>query len=144
MDERKQILSGRLFVAAILVITFILSLITNRSIFKLGVWSFTGFASLLPVIVAALYWKRSSAAGVAASIITTVLLWFYFLIKGWNTPGYTVFESGILPVVVILTGSAIMLIVVSLLSKAPNQDCLQRYFGPRNQEAREDARPAAR
>ena len=104
-------------------------MITNRSIFKLGVWSFSGFAALLPVIIAALYWKRSSSAGVAASIFTTVMLWFYFLAKGWEIPGYTLFDSGILPVVVILIASATMLVLVSLLSKAPDRKHLQRYFG---------------
>ena len=50
MNEKKQVLFGRVFVISILAITYILSLVSNRSIFKLGVWSFTGFASLLPVL----------------------------------------------------------------------------------------------
>jgi len=128
MNEKQQILSGRLFVAGILAITFILSLITNRSIFKLGVWSFTGFAALLPIVVAALYWKRSTAAGVTVSIITTIVLWIFFLTKGWQNPAFTLFDSGMLPVVIILAASAVMLVLVSLFTKAPTSQHLNKYF----------------
>ncbi|MEE9170607.1 MAG: sodium:solute symporter family protein, partial [bacterium] len=63
MSERQQILFGRLFVLLILAITYFISLVTERSIFRMAVWSFTGFASLFPVVVAALFWKRSTKYG---------------------------------------------------------------------------------
>ena len=59
MSEKAQVLWGRLFVIAIFAITYVLSLVSARSIFALAVWSFTGFAALFPVVVAALFWKRS-------------------------------------------------------------------------------------
>ena len=82
MNEKKQVLFGRVFVISILAITYILSLVSNRSIFKLGVWSFTGFASLLPVVLAALFWKRSTKQGAFASVLSVVALWSYFFIQG--------------------------------------------------------------
>src|SRR5262249_97418 len=75
MTEKQELVLGRLFVGLILVITFVLSLVTTPSIFRLGIWSFTGFASLFPIVVAALYWKRSTRSGVVASALTTAALW---------------------------------------------------------------------
>jgi SSS family solute:Na+ symporter len=128
MTEKQQILSGRIFVAGILMLTYILSLISNRSIFKLGVWSFTGFASLLPVVLAALFWKRSTAAGVFAAIITTIICWAYYFMRSVQEPGYTVFDSGILPVGIILPACVLALIIVSLVTKPMPEQHLRKYF----------------
>lgn len=46
MSDRQQVLAGRVFVIALLIITYLLSLVINTSIFGLAVWSFSGFASL--------------------------------------------------------------------------------------------------
>jgi len=75
MSERTQILVGRIFIVGILAATYALSLVTNRSIFKLGVWCFTGFASLFPVVAAALFWRRSTKWGAFAATATVAVLW---------------------------------------------------------------------
>ena len=128
MDEKGQVLMGRLFVFGILCLAYLLSLILNRSIFKLAIWSFTGFASLFPIVIAALFWKRSTKYGAFASIISVVVLWIYFFIQGWDTPGYTVADTGIMPVAVILIASAVLMIVVSLISKPPDATIIQKFF----------------
>ncbi|HVR09489.1 MAG TPA: sodium:solute symporter family protein, partial [Thermoanaerobaculia bacterium] len=55
LDERARVLVGRLFVVGILLVTYLLSLVFDPSLFKLGVWCFTGFAALFPIVVAALF-----------------------------------------------------------------------------------------
>jgi len=128
MSEKQQILVGRLFVVAILAITYLLSLVANRSIFKLAIWSFTGFSSLFPIVVAALFWKRSTKYGAFASMISVIVLWLYFFVRGWQTPGYTVGNTGIMPVVVILAVSAVAIIIVSLVTKPPDQVTINKFF----------------
>ncbi len=128
MSERKQVLFGRLFVIGILAIAYTLSLVFNRSIFKLGIWSFTGFASLLPVVLAALFWKRSTKQGAIASVFSVIILWTYFFVQGWQTPGYTVGGSGIMPVAVILAVSIAAMVFVSLLTKPPERAIIQKFF----------------
>ena len=128
LSERGQVLVGRLFVFGILCLTYLLSLVLNRSIFKLAVWSFTGFASLFPIILAALFWKRSTKYGAFASIISVVVLWIYFFIQGWQAPGYTVGGTGIMPVAVILAVSAVAMLVGSLISKPPDSSIVQKFF----------------
>ena len=128
MSERRQVLYGRLFVAAVLVVTFLLAQVADRSIFKLAVWSFTGFASLFPVVLAALFWRRSTKTGAFASIVSVVLLWTWFFSLGWETPGYTVGGSGVMPVAVILAVSAAAMVAGSLLTKPPAPEVLRRFF----------------
>ena len=117
-----------MFVAGILLLTYLISLGAGRSLFKLGIWSFTGFAALLPVVLAALFWKASTKHGVVASILSVVVLWLVFLSRGWSTPGYTVAGSGIMPVAVMLVVSGLVLVVVSLLTPRPDPAVVDRFF----------------
>jgi len=128
MDDRAQVLAGRLFVVAILAITFAIALSTDRSIFKMGIWAFSGFSALTPVVLAALYWRRSTRAGALASVSVTSLLWLYFLSRAWENPAYTPFGWGVQPVVVLLAASALALVGVSLVTRAPQADRLARFF----------------
>lgn len=127
-DGRRQLVVGRLFVAAVLAAAFLLSLVVERSIFRLGIWSFTGYAALFPLLVAALYWRRATAAGAWASLATAAGLWLYYFARGWQTPGYTVGGSGLMPVAVILPAAALALVVVSLLTRPPDRAALAGFF----------------
>ena len=128
MSESKQILVGRLFMIGVLIATYLLSRVVDRSIFKLGVWCFTGFAALFPVVVAAVFWKRSTKWGAFASTITVVVLWIYFISLGWKSADYTIADSGVMPVAVILIVSTIAMITGSLLTQPPKQETLEKFF----------------
>ena len=129
LSEAAQVRAGRFFVAAVLAVTFLLSIVIDRSIFRLGVWSFTGFAALFPLVIAALYWRRSTRQGALASVLTAAAAWIYFLARAWSEPGYTVGGTGLMPVVVITAAAAFALVAVSLLTPAPEPERLARFFG---------------
>lgn len=128
ISDKQHVWIGRLFVIGILSITYIISLIAKPSIFKLGIWSFTGFAGLFPIVVAALFWKDSTKFGVLGSIISVIVLWLYFFLRHWNTAGYSVGGTGIMPVAVLIFGSTITLIIVSLFTKPPNTETIGKFF----------------
>jgi SSS family solute:Na+ symporter len=128
MSESQQILVGRLFMVAILIATYLLSRVTDRSIFKLGIWCFTGFAALFPVVVAAVFWKRSTKWGAFASTISVVVLWIYFVTIGWKSPDYTIADSGVMPVALMLLVSTAAMIVGSLLTRPPEEATLSKFF----------------
>ncbi len=128
LSEKQQVWMGRFFVTAILCITYILSLIAKPSIFKLAIWSFTGFSGLFPIVVAALFWKRSTKVGVFASILSVVVLWLYFFLQNWQTPGYTVGGSGIMPVAVIILVSSTVLFIVSHSTSPPTSETIDKFF----------------
>jgi SSS family solute:Na+ symporter len=127
MSERGQILAGRIFVVLILVSVYLLSLVSDRSIFRLGIWAFTGFAALFPVVAAALFWRRSTKYGAMASILAVALSWTYFFFS-YEGQNQTIGDTGTLPVVLILAASALAMIVGSLLTKAPDQQHLLKFF----------------
>ena len=128
MSDDRQVLVGRLFVVAILAVTFALSLVTERSIFRLSVWSFTGFAALSPLVVAALYWRRSTKQGAIAAVLVTAGLWIHFFLRAQAEPGYSILGIGIIPAAAILAGSVLALIVVSLLTRPPSRETVALFI----------------
>lgn len=128
MPEKTQVFVGRAFVIGLVALTYGISLVADASIFGMAVWSFTGFAGLFPLVVASLYWRRTTRAGAFAAILTVAVLWIYFFADGWQVPGYSVGGTGVLPVVVITAASSVALVVVSLLTRAPDERILERFF----------------
>ena len=132
LSERQQVLFGRVFVMVLLAIALLLSLVTSRSIFSLGVWSLSGFAALFPVIVGALYWRRSTAAGALAAVSTVALLWVVFLVHSLDVEGeYTVAGTGLMPVAAMFVAAALSLVVVSWFTTPPDDAVIDRFFPPR-------------
>ena len=142
MSERQQVLYGRLFVALVLIVAYVLAQVSNRSIFQLGVWSFTGFASLFPVVAAAVFWRRSTRWGAFASIAAVVVLWTWFFVRGWQSPDHAL-AGGVMPVAVILAVSVAAMVLVSLATKPPDRAVVDRFFpGPEPRCASPTSPPA--
>ncbi len=131
MSEKQQVLVGRCFVAGILLVTFLISLVAKATIFSLAVWSFTGFSGLFPIVAAALFWRRSTKVGAMATVLTVVVLWLYFFINGFNVPGYSAFGTGLPPVLVIMVASSLAMVVGSWLSTPPPEAVVRRFLGDR-------------
>ncbi len=135
MSERRQVTVGRVFITLVVAAAWLLSELVDRSIFRMGIWCFTGFAGLFPLVVAALYWRRASRQGAIASVATAALLWVFFLARGWNAPAYplgpdgTLWGSGLLPVTAVVLGAAVALVAVSLATRPPRPEALRPFFG---------------
>jgi len=127
-DDTNSVRTGRWFVVLLLLATYLLSLIADRSIFRLGVWSFTGFAALFPIVIAALYWRRSTKQGAWSALLTVALLWSLFLVRSWSDPGYTIGGSGVMPVAIILAAAATAMMAGSWLSPEPDPHLIARFF----------------
>ena len=127
-SEKQRVWVGRLFVTGVLSVTYLISLIATPSIFRLAIWSFTGFSGLFPIVVAALFWRRSTKSGVVAAIISVVLLWLYFFLRNWQIPGYSVGGTGVMPVAVLIAVSSITLVIVSLFTKPPSAQTIEKFF----------------
>ena len=57
-SDKQIVVIARIFIVAIVALTYAFSLFEPRRVFTLGVWCFSGFSSLFPLIFASLYWKR--------------------------------------------------------------------------------------
>ena len=128
-DQRKLVLA-RLFVGLVVLVTFLLSLVATRSIFDLGVWCFSGFAGLFPVVLSALYWKRTTAAGAIAGVLAAALVWVVLFAQ---STGKESLLLGMMPVSFIVAASTFAVVVVSLFTKPPDQERLARFFPSENQ-----------
>jgi SSS family solute:Na+ symporter len=134
IGDRQRILLGRSMVVAIVVAAYVVSLF-SRSVYTLGVWCFSGFAGMFPLVFAALYWKRVTSKGAIASILATAATWLY-LFADSNWGGTEKLFLGMMPAASIVCASAVTLVVVSLLTKPPAQEVIERFFPVKEEESR--------
>lgn len=136
ISEKQKVLIARCFVIGVVAVTYLFSLAEPRRVFQMGVWCFSGFSALFPLVFATLYWKRLTAAGAFASILVALASWCYLF---WQSnfgaiPNYTVdirvagtvYQT--MPVATIFLAAAAALIVVSLLTRPPSRKTLAKFF----------------
>ena len=139
MSDRSLVWCARFFVILIVVVTFVLSLFP-RAVFDLGLWSFSGFTGLFPLVFAAVYWKRLTKAGAIASVFVAGLSWAVLFSRsefGANAK-YTFPEAPfslgpltippMLSVTTIFVLAAITLVAVSLVTAPPDKKTLAKFF----------------
>jgi solute:Na+ symporter, SSS family len=132
-SDTHRILAGRLMVVTIVATAYVLALFAPASIYSLGVWCFTGFSGLFPLVFAALYWRRVTTAGAIASIVATLATWGYlFYESGWGADDKYLFH-GMLPAAPIVLVSAATILIVSLVTPPPPKEVVARFF-PKEEE----------
>ena len=127
--------AGRFFVLLVVVATYFIALVAPRDVFALGVWCFTGFSSLFPILLGAIYWKRSNKYGAMASVITVAGLWLY-LTGDAISEGSDFLIYGMAPVAFVLLASTSAFVVVSLATPAPDPALVARFFPASQRNAR--------
>lgn len=126
--DRNILLMARGFVVFIVVLTYVLSLVLfKKNIFDLAVWSFSGFAALTPLVLAALYWKRANKAGAYLSVIGATVTWFVFFAMSGFGHEITVL-NGVMPVAICWVVGAVGMVVGSLVSTAPDEETVAKFF----------------
>ena len=134
-DDAQRVRLGRFFIVAIVAVTYLLSLAPPPNVFDLAVWCFSGFASLFPLVVAAVYWRRATAAGAVACVLVAGGTWAALFYDGLLAPtlaGERIGEDyliwGMMPVTVMIAASTTALVVVSLLTRPPSSATVGRFF----------------
>jgi len=131
--DHQKLWMGRGFVAVIVFLTYVLSLVSTKHIFDLGIWCFSGFSGLFPLVVAAVYWRGATKAGAIAAVIVTVVVWSIMFAKSGYGGEYLLGqawlggEDGIMPVAVITLVCAATLVLVSLVTAKPSIQTLARF-----------------
>ena len=149
--ETVQVQTGRIFVVILTLFAYAVALRAPETIFELAIqYAFSGFAALSPLLIAALFWKGSSKWGalastlwVAAAVVAVAAFQqlvpapapgppvVYWSIGGTEiisrTPGGTA-VYGFMPVVPMVIISALLMIVVSKLTRKPSQKTVSKYF----------------
>jgi SSS family solute:Na+ symporter len=149
--EGVQVQTGRIFVIVLTVVAYAIALQAPETIFNVAIqYAFTGYASLSPLLIAALFWRGSTKWGALASTVWTaaavvaVALFqsvipapapgpstLFWSIGGMEiisrTPGGTA-VLGFMPVVPMVIISALMMILFSKLTSKPAAATVARYF----------------
>lgn len=151
--DAAQVHTGRIFVILLTVVAYAVALHAPVTIFELAVqYAFSGYAALSPLLVAALFWKRSTKWGALASTLWTALAVVSVAVLQQNVPApppgqVTVLWSlanldvltrtpggtavfGFMPVVPMTLISAGLMAIVSWLTSRPSEATLRRYFSP--------------
>jgi SSS family solute:Na+ symporter len=145
ISDRRQVLFTRLFIIGIVAVTYLLSLGNVRSVFAMGVWCFSGFSALFPIVIAALYWRGLTAAGAIAGILAAITSWgmlFYWALDQGRLSTFVIRASigdesyEIMPVLVMFASSLITMVVVSLITPKPKDETLAKFFDPPAASAR--------
>ena len=129
LTDRQRVALGRGFVVFIVLITYVLALQRPGAVFTLGIWCFSGFASLFPLVLAAVYWRRVTKAGAYASVLTTAAVWMWLFAQSGYGANREFLFLGMMPVATIIAASTLALVVVSLLTPPPAPATIEKFFG---------------
>ncbi len=132
-SERGRIMLARGFIIAIVAVTYLFSLAEPRRVFQMGIWCFSGYAALFPLVIGALYWKRLTKWGAYACVLATIVTWgcLFVLSDFAKTPNYGIVYPVIgktMPVATMIAISATVMVVVSLATRPPSDATLARFF----------------
>lgn len=127
MSQKTSMWLARISVVAISGVAILLAWNPNSSVFRIVSFAWAGFgAAFGPVVLCALFWKRTTNAGAISGMITGgVMVFFYkWLRDGFGgTGGYidgTVFDIyELLPAFIVAT---LVIVAVSLLTKKPEKE----------------------
>lgn len=127
-DDKKLLLVSRVTVIIVSVLAFIIAWNPDSSIMGLVSDAWAGLGSAFgPLVVASLFWKRANLNGAVAGIISgglTVIIWDYIPIIN----GQTIYAAtGIYSLLVGFFISLLFIIVLSLCTKAPEQEIIDEF-----------------
>jgi SSS family solute:Na+ symporter len=149
ISEAGRVWLGRGFVVGLLAAVFVAAQYASaRFIFNMSIWSFTAFSSLFPVVVAAIFWKRSTKYGAYASVLSVaVLVPLFFVLADFGKSKLIDLGAWFglshrlecLPVLLIAPLSALLMVVVSLCTPPPSAETLEQFY-PSSPSSEETAR----
>lgn len=127
-DEKKVLGISRIAVIAVAVLAYLIALNPESSIMGLvsNAWAGLG-AAFGPTVLLSLFWKRANLSGAIAGIVSggvTVVIWDYIPLAGGETLGTV---TGLYSLVVGFAVSLLLIVAVSLATKAPNAEMVREF-----------------
>ena len=126
LSEKKSMWLARISVIVISVIAVFLALNPKSSVFRIVSFAWAGFgATFGPVMLFALFWRRTNKWGALAGMVSggiTVFLWKFIVRANFAGTALDIYE--LLPAFIV---ACIMIIAVSLLTKAPDKEVLDNF-----------------
>lgn len=124
LSEKQSMLAARLVLLIIAVLGVVLAWDQNNSVFRVVSFAWAGFgATFGPVMLTALFWKRSNKYGALAGMLTggiMIFVWKFAISKLGGV--FAIYE--LLPAFLC---ALIAIVVVSLLTKSPEQEIVDEF-----------------
>lgn len=124
LSDKKTMLIARITVLAVAVLGIIFASDPNSSIFRVVSFAWAGFgATFGPVMLFALFWKRCNKWGALSGMVTggvMIFVWKFGVAKLGGI--FAIYE--LLPAFII---SSIVIVVVSLLTAAPEKEIVEEF-----------------
>jgi SSS family solute:Na+ symporter/sodium/proline symporter len=129
--QKNMVALQKVMVVVIGVLAFLLAT-QLKSVLEMSFFAYTIYGvAITPALIAALVWKRATKAGGLASIITGTTVSILFFIFSKVLPKAKVPDGdpwGIPLIYPALIASLAVLVIVSLLTKKPNPEDLEKFF----------------
>lgn len=129
MSDKTQMWLARITILAISAIAIVLAWNQNSSVFRIVSFAWAGFgAAFGPIVLFALFWKRTNKWGALAGIASggiTVFIW-KFLVRPMGG-AFDIYE--LLPAFIV---SSILIVVVSLLTEKPSKEIEEDFEAVRS------------
>lgn len=126
-SEKSMLLVSRITVLVVSAIAFCIALDPKSSVMGLVSNAWSGFGSTFgPVVLLGLFWRRANRNGAAVGMIAgglTVIIWDYIPFAGEVLANWT----GLYSLVPGFIVGVILMVAVSLLTKAPSEDVLEDF-----------------
>ena len=124
ITEKTAMIIARASVVVIAVVAAVLALNPESSVFDIVSFAWAGFgAAFGPVVLFALFWKRTTKGGALAGMITggaLVFLWKFVIAKAGGV--FAIYE--LLPAFIL---ACVAIVVVSLLTKKPEKEITDTF-----------------
>ena len=127
-EDKKVLQVTRITVIMVALLAFIIAWDPNSSIMGLvsNAWAGLG-AAFGPLVLCALFWKRTNISGAVAGIVSgglTVIIWDYIPLAAGKTLGAA---TGIYSLLIGFFVSLICIVIFSLCTKAPDAEMLEDF-----------------
>jgi sodium/proline symporter len=124
LNQKQSMISARLVLFVIAVLSVFIAWNPDSSVFRIVSFAWAGFgATFAPVMILALFWKRSNKYGAIAGLITggvMVFLWKFVIAKLGGV--FAIYE--LLPAFVL---AIIVNVIVSLCTAKPTDDMIAEF-----------------
>ncbi|MCP4899467.1 MAG: sodium:solute symporter family protein [bacterium] len=121
LDDRKTAWTARLLIAPVAIVAAALALTAPDMLVTLLLVGYSGIAQFVPAIYLGMFWRRASLAGISAGLAVGVFFAVVVQAAGWQLPWSL--HAGFVGLVL----NFVVAVVVSNVTRAPDQDRLERF-----------------
>ena len=129
LSEKAKVIVARCTVIGISIVAIFLASNPDSSVFQIVSFAWAGFGSTFgPVMLFALFWKRSNKYGAISGMVAggaMVFIW-KFVVRPLGG-AWDIYE--LLPAFIV---ACVFIIVISLLTKAPEQEIIDEFDSVKN------------